>query len=149
MPEWKPPTIDEVRAVWEKRRVDPDIIRAAVARVAPSWRMMDKPAEDEDACHWFVRGTIQVLMSVLREDDGNIWIHVSLCGRRNGGSYYLPTFEDVKRVKNDFIGEDRWAYQVFPSQKDYVNQNPYVLHLYALFENRPALPDFTHGIGSI
>jgi hypothetical protein len=56
----------------------------------------------------------------------------------------------MKRVKNDFIGEDRWAYQVFPSSKEYVNTNPNVLHLFSLFEDgAPALPDFTWGLGSL
>jgi hypothetical protein len=52
----------------------------------------------------------------------------------------------MKRVKHDFIGPDKWAYQVFPSESQYINQNPYVLHLFSLLENRPALPDFTRGL---
>ena len=52
-------------------------------------------------------------------------------------------------MKNDFIGSDRWAYQVFPDEKHYINQHPCVLHLFSLLENRPALPDFTMGLGGI
>ena len=152
------PTLEQLRAVWEKTRVDPSIVDAYLQRVKPSWHLFETPQRGEDGCHGFRRGNIQVLVSVSREEDGNIWIHVSLCGRRGPDttwgrqpptSYFLPSQEDLKRVKNDFIGDDRWAYQVFPDEANYINQNPYVLHLYALLENRNALPDFTHGIGSI
>jgi hypothetical protein len=96
-----------------------------------------------------MRGSTQVLFSVLRFEDGRTWIHVSLAGRPAPNKWYLPSYEDVQRVKHDFIGPDRWAYQVFPSEKQYVNQHPYVLHLYALLDGSPALPDFTWGLGTI
>jgi len=97
----------------------------------------------------FRRGTLQVIISVAYEDDHQIWVHVSVCGRKGAHSYYLPDFEELKRVKNDFIGTDKWAYQVFPDEKHYINQHPCVLHLFSLLENKPALPDFTGGTGSI
>jgi hypothetical protein len=76
-------------------------------------------------------------------------VHVSACGRTAKGSFYLPSWEEFKRVKNDFIGEDNWAYQIFPPKKDYINQHACVLHLFALFENKAALPDFTRGTGGL
>jgi hypothetical protein len=138
-------TASDLKAVWEKSRVDPSIIRAALTRVPPSWTLVEEILNGAA----FVRGSIQVLMSVARYEDGNIWIHASACGRRGKKDFYLPSFEELKRVKNDFIGADRWAYQVFPDEKHYVNQHPCVLHLFSLFENRPALPDFTRGTGGI
>jgi hypothetical protein len=90
-----------------------------------------------------------VIFSVCRYDDGEIWVHASVCGRKGRGEFYLPDFNEIKRVKHDFIGPDRWAYQVFPSEKEYVNVNPYVLHLYARMDGKPALPDFTWGTGQI
>lgn len=92
---------------------------------------------------------MQVIFSVLRYEDGRIWIHVSACLRTTSGGFMLPGWEDMKRMKNDFIGEDKWAYQVFPSAKDYINHNPWVLHLFALFDGAPALPDFTWGLGTL
>lgn len=143
------PTIEELRAVWERTRVDPSLVRAALQRIKPSWTLVEKPEhEDEDCCHAFVRGTIQVLWSMSRESDGEIWIHVSLCGRSGPKALYLPTYEDVKRVKQDFLG-DAWAYQVFPDQRHYINQNPFVLHLWARMDGAAVLPDFTHGLGTI
>jgi hypothetical protein len=142
-------TIDDLHALWEKTRVEPEIVRGALTRVSPAWKLVEKPPEGEDGCHAFVRGSIQVLFSVSREADGNIWVHVSLCGRTGEKKYYLPSFEDIKRVKHDFIGPDRWAYQVFPSEKQYINRHACVLHLFALLDGSPALPDFTRGIGCI
>jgi hypothetical protein len=139
------PSEELIAAAEEMARVDENVVRAALARVPPSWRMVERLT----AGGAFVRGSIQVLYTVQRYDDGRIWIHASACGRTGTRAWYLPTFEDLKRVKHDFVGEDRWAYQVFPSAKDYVNQHPYVLHLYALMDGSPALPDFTMGLGTI
>jgi hypothetical protein len=136
---------EQLEAIDAMARVDDAVVRAAMSRVPASWKLVEKmPAGGA-----FVRGSIQVLYTVSRYEDGRIWVHASAAGRRGENSWFLPTFEDLKRVKHDFIGEDRWAYQVFPSSKDYVNQHPYVLHLYALMDGSPALPDFTMGLGTI
>jgi len=138
-------TKEQLDAIEERAAVDESVVRAAMSRVPPSWKY-EGPFGHGGA---FRRGAIQVLYTVCRYDDGRIWVHASLCGRTGSGGFYLPSYEDIKRVKHDFIGEDRWAYQVFPNEKSYVNQNPYVLHLYALMDGAPALPDFTWGLGTI
>lgn len=124
---------------------DEDKVRSMLARVPPGWEMLQKEADGAA----FQRGYIRVIISLATYEDHNLWIHVSVSGRKSQTVRFLPSWEDMKRVKHDFIGEDKWAYQVFPSQKQYVNLNPYVLHLYSLFENRSALPDFTRGTGQI
>ena len=142
------PTMEELHAVWVTTRVEPEIVRAALARIHPSWTLVDKPEAHDGSAYAFRRGSIQVLWSISRESDGHDWIHVSLCGRTNARKFYLPSYEDVARVKHDFLG-DRWAYQVFPDERHYINHNPYVLHLWARMNGEPALPDFTHGLGVI
>ena len=143
------PTVDQLREVWERTRVEPELIRAALQRIKPSWPLFEKPEHPgEDACYAFHRGSIQVLWSMRRELDGEVWIHVSLCGRTGAKAFFLPSYEDVQRVKHDFLGEN-WAYQVFPDERHYVNQHPSVLHLWARMDGSPALPDFTHGLGTI
>jgi hypothetical protein len=136
---------EQLAAAEAKARVDDSIVRGVLARVPPSWQFI----EHFGSGGAFRRGNIQVLFTVSRQDDGRIWVHASACGRRGPQSWFLPDWEDMKRVKHDFIGPDRWAYQVFPSEKDYVNQHAYVLHLYALLDGEPALPDFTRRLGSI
>jgi hypothetical protein len=138
-------TREQFEAVEAKARIDDSIVRGVMTRVPPSWQFI----QDFGSGGAFRRGSIQVVLTVSRHDDGRIWVHVSACGRRGPQSWFLPDWEDMKRVKHDFIGPDRWAYQVFPSEKDYVNHHAYVLHLYALLDGEPALPDFTRGLGSI
>lgn len=144
-----PPTIEELRTVFERTRPDSANVRAALQRIKPSWTLTYRPDGEKDgSSHAFQRGAIQVLWSMSREADGHDWIHVSLCGRTGARNYHLPTYEDVQRVKRDFLG-DAWAYQVFPDERHYINQNPFVLHLWSRFDGSPALPDFTHGLGTI
>ncbi|HEY1897579.1 MAG TPA: hypothetical protein VGG62_14965 [Terracidiphilus sp.] len=138
-------TQEQIDAAEAIARVDDSIVRAIMSRVPPSWRLIEHTVSGGA----FRRGGIQVLFTVQRYGDGRIWVHASACGRRGENSWFLPDWQDMKRIKNDFVGPERWAYQVFPSEKDYVNQHPYVLHLYALLEGEPALPDFTWGLGCI
>jgi hypothetical protein len=41
-----------------------------------------------------------------------------------------PTWDEIKEVKNKFIGEDEFAFQMLPSKNYYVNVNPNVFHLW-------------------
>lgn len=150
---------EQLEALDEMTRVDDSVVRAAMSRVPPSWTMIqEKPAGGA-----FKRGSLQVLFTVQKYEDRRVWLHVSVCGRkgntwgpsdpRHASTYYLPTYEEIKRVKNDFIGENKWAYQIFAPAKKHVNVNPYVLHLYALMDQHDdgesALPDFTMGVGML
>lgn len=67
-----------------------------------------------------------VVMSTDIMDDGKRFLHVS-CSYRDR----LPSWKDLKTVKDIFFGEDREAFQVLPKQEDYVNLHPYCLHLWA------------------
>lgn len=77
-----------------------------------------------------------VISSACREGDGKRWIHVS-ASRQNR----LPTWADLRDVKNLFIGRDRLAIQVLPREEDYYNFHPYCLHLYSCVDGDP-VPDF-------
>jgi hypothetical protein len=80
---------------------------------------------------------LKVIVSVAIEGDGKAWLHVS-CSRRDR----LPSWEDLKFVKETFIGESNYAYQIFPPKSQYVNIHPYCLHLYHCLEEAP-LPEFS------
>lgn len=142
----KLPSEEQLAAAEKLAYVEPDIVRAALVNVPPSWARI----ETEPNGGYFRRGSLQVGFTVARYDDGRIWLHASVCGRTGPDRFHLPDWNDVKRVKQDFLG-DRWAYVVLPPESRYVNQNPYVLHLYALLDRNapPALPDFTWGLGSL
>lgn len=138
------PTYDELKAVFDRYPVDAADVRAALARVPPSWTLI----EETEHGAYFLRGKMQVGFTVGKYDDGNLWLHTSAT-RRAGRSFELPSWDDLKRVKNDFVGADKWAYQVFPDERQYVNDNPYVLHLFARYDRAAALPDFTRGLNTL
>lgn len=81
--------------------------------------------------------------SISREKDGKLWIHVSFSRRSR-----IPDYDDITRVKRDFIGDDKKAVMVFPALSEHVNIHPYCLHLWNCVDEDP-LPDFTQGTGSI
>lgn len=60
----------------------------------------------------------------------------------------LPGLRDIKDIKRIFVGANRSALSMLPSEHNYVNQHPYVLHLWSCLD-KDVLPDFTHGTGSI
>lgn len=119
---------------------------ALIPRILPAgWQRSDElPVFD---CHGIgeLRG-VRVLFSAGVEDDGRVWLHVSL-SRPNR----CPSWEDCVAVKRIFIGDDRTAYQVIPPQRDYYNcglpgRGQYVLHLWAPMDGT-ALPDFLRARG--
>lgn len=87
----------------------------------------------------FKKNGMFVIVSIQKELDGNLWVHLSL-SRQNR----LPTYNDMKFVKDVFIGKDKKAIQVFPESDKHVNLMENCLHLWHCIDNDP-LPDFTHG----
>ncbi len=83
-----------------------------------------------------VAAPLTVICSARPEADGKRWMHVS-CSRPSR----LPSWDDLRLVKDTFIGRERKALQVLPPQSEYVNCHPYVLHLWACLDGDP-LPDF-------
>jgi hypothetical protein len=79
------------------------------------------------------------LFSVEREADGKRWIHVSVSHRDR-----LPTWDELRGVKDWLLGRDRWAIQILPVESEYVNVHPYVLHLWHCLDGA-VVPDMRHG----
>ena len=70
------------------------------------------------------------------QHNGERWLHVSA-----SYSDRLPSWEDMREVKDAFCGKGREAYMVFSPEERYVNDHPYVLHLWCPLEGA-VLPDF-------
>lgn len=124
--------------------VSDEVVLSAISRIPPSWSMIRRVGSGG----YFRRGTLQAGVTVARYQDGNVWLHVSVCGRKGKDDWYIPSWEEMSRAKNDLIG-NKWAYQVMPPPKDYVNVNPYCLHIFARLDGTSVLPDFTWGLKSI
>lgn len=67
-----------------------------------------------------------VLVSKSRLTDQTEWWHVSV-------SYpdRIPDWEIIRKVRDEFLGENVEAYQVIPKKVDYVNLHHFCLHLWA------------------
>ena len=112
----------------------------AIYKALPIARTMGEVAAEYMA-GWEFNGLI-ILASAGEYDDGKEWLHVSV-SRKNR----LPTYEELTRIKRDFIGDDKKAVFVLPEKEKHVNIHNYCLHLFYSAEN--PLPDFTGGTGSI
>jgi hypothetical protein len=89
---------------------------------------------------------LRVLIDVSLKDDDRHWLHVSVS--RKG---WVPSWEDLKLVKNTFIGAERDAIMVLPRQSEYVNLHATCHHLWYCVTAKP-LPDFAgyiEGVKSI
>lgn len=82
---------------------------------------------------------LMVIVSGHLEADGKRWVHVSF-----SRPHKLPSWEDIRRVKDTFIGPERLAIQVFPPEAQYVNIHQTCLHLWHCVDGDPC-PDFRHG----
>lgn len=109
--------------------------------------------ESRDDGERWVKSALSVIWSVAVEQDAEFWMHLSVSKpQTDGRPVILPSYQDQKQVKALFIGEDRYAYSVWPPTDSHVNINRGVLHLWALLtsvEKGQALPDFTRGTGQI
>lgn len=116
--------------------------RSLLIRLPGTWKV-EKRLEDPNGVFGVVavnhvRG-VAVIYSHAEFSDGHEWLHVSVSKR----DQTIPSWEEMMRVKNLFIGEDIEAYQVAPPKDRYVNINDGVLHWWAcLGEPRGVLPQF-------
>lgn len=84
------------------------------------------------------------IVSVAEEADGKLWLHASVSRRDRK----MPTWDDLQTLKHYTIGDDKVAYQVFPSAENYVHKPPIgnrpieVLHLWHCLTDTP-LPEFS------
>ena len=90
---------------------------------------------------WIFNG-LQIIVTAAEYDDGREWLHVSASRKSR-----IPTYDEMTRIKRDFIGEDKKAVLVLPEKKNHVNIHENCLHLFYSAEN--PLPEFSAGIGSI
>lgn len=96
-----------------------------------------KIADALDGEAWEYNG-LKVIRSG-EERNGKKWIHVSFSRKSK-----MPSYDDMVRVKRDFIGEHGKAIMVLPEAKNHVNIHPFCLHLYHC-EGDDGLPEFSWG----
>src|ERR1051325_9631500 len=80
---------------------------------------------------------IRVLRSKARMKNGEgEWIHLSVSRKDR-----LPSWPDLVKVKNEFLGLQAEAIQVLPKQSDYINLHPNCLHLWSPLSDCRDMPN--------
>jgi len=74
-----------------------------------------------------IKGHISSPKVFIIASDGEGWEHVSVSITN---SKRCPTWEEMCFIKNMFWDSDDAVVQFHPSEKDYVNNHPYCLHLW-------------------
>lgn len=130
---WQPnrETPDEI----DGRRRWPEALRYLQLVLPSGWEQIQWSPDGGAFQH---RSGLRVVVSGAIERDGKRWLHVS-CSRRDR----VPSWDDLKLVKEVFLGNDRLAVQVLPRAEEYVNIHPYVLHLWCCVDGDP-VPDFRY-----
>lgn len=131
---------EQIRAAQDASFYDGAELDARPADLPPQWRLVARGGDG--AAYKRVDG-LAVITSASRERDGKRWLHVSLSRAKR-----VPSYEDLAHVKRVFVGEDRFAVQVFAPRAQHVNLHPNCLHLWCCLDGHP-LPDFSQGTGSI
>lgn len=72
------------------------------------------------------RTYLTVLRSLSQVKDGGHWIHVSVARPDR-----MPSWMEMAKVRDEFLGPTVEAYHVCPRAEDYVNVHQYCLHLWA------------------
>ena len=94
--------------------------------VPDNWEELPMPRQLRPMRCW-VKDGLQVLVSTDKiDEDGGWWLHVSTSRPDR-----LPSWEDLRLVKDLFIGRQNEAIQVLPADRDYVNLHPNCLHLWS------------------
>jgi hypothetical protein len=90
---------------------------------------------------WYMHATgLKVIFTADNiQGDGKTWLHVGMSRESR-----LPSYDDMRGVKDLFIGKLRQALQIFPRADKHVNIHPYCLHLWCAVEG-DGLPDFGKG----
>lgn len=79
---------------------------------------------------------LRLFISLELHEKEEKWLHVSVSRRDRN-----PSWEDLKEVKDAFIGPDKVAVQVLPRAKDYINIHEFCFHLWHCLD-RDVVPNF-------
>jgi hypothetical protein len=108
--------------------------------IHPAVTILDQSMDGYAAEHWPLR----FIVSLAKEQDGKRWLHASV-SRVGGG---MPSYDDLKKLKEYCIGETRTALQVFPPKAKHIDlAGPHgveVLHLWSCMDG-DVTPDFSRG----
>lgn len=97
---------------------------------------------DVDGVH-YSRYDVSLIISVAKEKDGRLWCHLSVAL-----PYSTPSYKMLCDLKEEFLGPDRKAIQVFAPKSEHINIHPNCLHLWCCLEG-DLIPDFRKEVDGI
>lgn len=101
------------------------------------WRRFESPITKGLATSWKHALTeMTVLRSLSTMKNGERWIHVSVALPRR-----LPSWEELTKIKNEFLGRDANAIQVLASDDTHVNIHYFCLHVWQPLQESSRLPN--------
>lgn len=103
----------------------------------PGWRLRQEFANARIWLWTRPSGDRVSIIAEIADYEGALWFHVSASGGKR-----VPTWYELREIKDVVIGKDRLALQVLPNADEYVNIDPNVLHLWAPLEGARPIPDF-------
>lgn len=78
-----------------------------------------------------------LVMASLLIVEERVWYHVSF-----SREHRLPSYADLRLVKQHWFGAQRWAIQIFPPSDEHVNIDDFCLHLWHCLDDFP-MPSFS------
>lgn len=70
------------------------------------------------------------------------WEHVSVtCRTKNRNRYSIPTWEQMCFIKDTFWDDAETVIQYHPKKSEYINNHPYVLHLWRPLKEEIPIPN--------
>jgi len=90
---------------------------------------------------FFIHRTGKATLKVLAAPEDSEWQHVSVSLPNR-----CPTWKEMCFVKKLFWGEDETVIQFHPNKSEYINNHPYVLHLWRHRNGHQLPPSILVGI---
>ncbi len=107
---------------------------AAPVVLPASWRELQNQLQIDVRVYENAFG-LRVLVGVENRGPGvGWWVHVSMSRASK-----LPSWADVREVKDLFIGRDRCAVHLLPPEAFYINLHPFTFHLWSRLD-APTVP---------
>ncbi len=101
---------------------------------------------DKFGVFYFTRGTTQIIAIASSGNEEIAWEHVSARARDFKGER-TPTWAEMCWLKDQFWGDEERVVQFHPPKSEYVNNHPFVLHLFKpIGVEMPFPPSETVGI---
>jgi hypothetical protein len=109
-----------------------------IEKLGKNWTLQNQiKARPDERINIYINRNLGYTVALSIDDIGpHTWLHVSL----TRSDSQMPSYRDLKNLKDTFIGPDLTAVQIFPPADQHVNAHETCLHLWACLDAE-ILPD--------